>query len=222
MVNMFFVLLQFTQAKPKWRREHYRNLLSVSQNYFASSLVELAIFTIPGPIIFSTITHFLTKMNHSFYSFFVHCTGQILLSNAGVAFGYFVSSLVDTVEQANTIAGPMIFPFLTAGSILLKKVPNYLVYFKKFSLFYHGTKMISKGQWLRVGPMRCSLDGKIINSSDCHGLLQSIDGIDVLDYLGFNDGRPVWQDALWLIGISAVFRGLAWLTLLWKYRKSQK
>ena len=135
---------------------------------------------------------------------------------------YFISSLVDTVEQANTIAAPMIFPFLTAGSILLKKVPDYFLYFKKFSLFYYGAKMLSKGQWQDVGTMRCMKNDEILENSDCPWLWRSFKGPDILEYLGFDDGRSAWQDALWLIGIALFVRCLAWVTLLWNYRRSQK
>ena len=84
------------------------------------------------------------------------------------------------MEQANTIAAPMIFPFLTAGSILLKKVPDYFLYFKKFSLFYYGAKMLSKGQWQDVGTMRCMKNGEVLENPDCPWLWRSFKGPDIL------------------------------------------
>ena len=88
MMNMFFVCLHFTQAKSKWRREHYSGLLPISYNYLASTVVEIVLYTLPSSIIFSAIVYVLTKLHQSKNAILIHFVGQVLLANVGVSFGY--------------------------------------------------------------------------------------------------------------------------------------
>merc|ERR1712110_1306137 len=63
--------------------------------------------------------------------------------------GYFISSLADSVEVANTLANPIIAPLLLFGGLFIKsnRIPVYFFWLKYISWFYYGTEVIFIGQW---------------------------------------------------------------------------
>ncbi|KAK8792777.1 hypothetical protein WA158_004941 [Blastocystis sp. Blastoise] len=128
--------------------EYASGLYRVDTYYLAKSLVDLP-FQIIFPVLFTCIVYYLVGLDPDF-SRFLGFTGILLLvTNATLALGYFISCLSPTMEFASAMTAIIILPFVLLGGFFLNDdtVPVYLIWLSEISMFKWGFKLLLINQF---------------------------------------------------------------------------
>jgi ATP-binding cassette, subfamily G (WHITE), eye pigment precursor transporter len=169
--NLFAVINVFTQELPIFLREHFNGMYRVDVYYICKVLVDVPTFIVL-PMVFITICYWMIGMYPDVTCFFIACAVIVLVTNAAVSFGYFISCVSGTENLALALAPTCIIPLMLFGGFFLNSgtVPKYFLWLAvsdKFR-FAKGRKMFNN--------LFCS---NALNHSSLFGLFHSS---NIFDY----------------------------------------
>jgi len=208
--NVFSVINVFCLELPIFLREHGNGMYRTDVYFLAKTLSELPLYII-FPTLFIGITYYMIGLNADIGCFFI-CVGiTILVSNAGVSFGYMTSCVSSNVNVALAITAPSIIPFMIFGGFFLNSgsVPSWLMWLQYLSWFNYANEALSINQWQNVDFINCT--GQVACPPN---------GTVVLQQLGYDEDN-FNTDIGGLAGLVVGYRIIAFLILLLKAHRHQ-
>ena len=114
---------------PIFLREHSNGMYRVDVYYICKVLVDVPTFIVL-PFIFTTICYWMIGLYPDPIAYLTACGIVILITNAAVSFGYFLSCLAGTENLALALAPTCIIPLMLFGGFFLNSgtVPSYFVW----------------------------------------------------------------------------------------------
>lgn len=116
--NIFGVVNSFPNEIPIFLREHSNAMYRVFYYYFAKSLVELPKYIV-FPLVFTTIVYWMTGLDEKPDKYLICCAVIILVSNAAVSFGSFLSTASPSVNAALALSAPLLVPLMIFSGYFL-------------------------------------------------------------------------------------------------------
>ncbi|KNB46494.1 hypothetical protein JH06_0100 [Blastocystis sp. subtype 4] len=118
-------------------------LYRIDAYYLAKTIVGLPMSLI-FPIIGASINYCIIGLDPAPQRFFAYIGILLLVTNATVALGHFISALTGDFVLANAISAMLLLPFVLLGGFYLQdqSVPPYLIWLKETSMFNWGFKLM--------------------------------------------------------------------------------
>lgn len=207
----------FCDELPTFLREHQANLYRVLPYFLAKNLAE-AIQYIIYPVIFSSITYWLSGYSTDIGAFIFFTIICVLITNTAISISYVMSCVFGLVSVAISVMPIFVVPVMAFGGffINIKSLPTYFRPIEFLSYFQYGFEALVINEWSRVEKIPgCDSSSKNSTYLKCYS-----NGNDVIHQLGFNENR-MWIDVLILIAMILVFRTIAFIAL-WIRAKTKK
>ncbi|XP_031332545.1 protein white-like isoform X2 [Photinus pyralis] len=203
--NLFSVIHVFCAELPVFLREHRNGMYRTDVYFLSKTLADLPLF-VAIPVITICICYFSIGLNPDASHFFTAAGILVLVANAAVSFGYFVSCLSSSVDMAMSLAAPMMIPVMLFGGffINLDSIPKYFQWLSYLSWLRYGYEGLMVNQWSDIGYINCT------GSETCPK-----NGSVILDIYHFSVDN-VTADCISLLGLICFFRIMAYLALLLK------
>jgi len=223
-------------------RERTAGAYAVLPYYVAKLLAELP-FAALGPFLFGCIVYFLIGFVNEADNFFIFCGIVIVINATAVAWGMFVSSFSNSVEQATGLAPLVAIVSLLFGGFYINSdnIPDSIEWVQELSFFKYGFKAMCLNEYadlvfensegvkctelMSVAEQSGGADstggrwGGAQNSSaglDC----AFVNGKQVLDLLTFSTGS-IGECMLYLLFIAAGVHAMAYLCLVRQAQRFQ-
>ncbi|XP_065681932.1 protein white isoform X2 [Hydra vulgaris] len=166
----------FPAEIPVFLKEHKLAMYRPDVYFISKTLSEFPWYVI-GPVIYSTIFYFMVGLRTDAAAFFIFVGIVQLLNQAGLSFGYFISSISPTVQVATSVGPPLIMPFVLFGGFFLKdmSIPDYFIWLKWLSFVKYGAECVQINQWANYGQV-----------GHCNGTNICFDGKKVLESNGYS------------------------------------
>ncbi|XP_057365334.1 protein white-like [Daphnia carinata] len=203
-IHIYGVVTVITNEIPIVLREHRMKMYRTDVYFLCKTLADLPADFI-FPFIFTLITYHAIGLNVLADRFFIACGIMILVTNAVTSFGYFVSCLISSTENAINSVTPLVTPLLYIGGFYIQNsaVPAYLDWMRYLSWFMYGNEALSINQWVGVQ----------FNDTACPDSVCI--GEDILKDYDYNPDF-YYRDIIGLCGLIVGFRVLAFFALLRK------
>ncbi|OQV17113.1 putative Protein white [Hypsibius exemplaris] len=176
--------------------------------YICKVLVDVPTFIVL-PMVFITIAYWMIGMYPDVTAFFIAAAIIVLVTNAAVSFGYFISCAAGTENLALALAPTCIIPLMLFGGFFLNSgtVPKYFLWLAYISWFKYGNEALAVNQWRHISHINCT------TSVSCPR-----DGQAVLRQLNFHEDNLNF-DIVMLFVLIVAFRVLAFIALAIRARR---
>ncbi|KAK4030084.1 hypothetical protein OUZ56_023042 [Daphnia magna] len=203
-IHIYGVVSVITNEIPTFLREHRIGMYRTDVYFLSKTLADLPSDFL-FPFVFTLITYHAIGLNVLVARFFIACAIMILVTNAVTSFGYFVSCLISSSENAINSVTPLVTPLMYIGGFYIQNsaVPAYLDWMRYLSWFMYGNEALSINQWVGIQ----------FNDTACP------DGVCIGEHiLNDYDYNPdfYYRDILGLCALIVGFRVLAFFALLHK------
>ncbi|CAA2967144.1 ABC transporter G family member 21-like [Olea europaea var. sylvestris] len=196
---LFNAVFTFPQERPMLTRELSSGMYRLSSYYLARIAGDLPMELVL-PIIFTTITYWMSGLKPSLITFLL--TLSIVLLNVLVSqgLGLALGAVLMDVKQAATLSSVMILVFLLASGYYVQHMPPYINCLKYFSFSHYCYKFLVAVQYSKNEVYECGWGGK-----ECR-----VQDFPAIKYLGI-DSMVV--DMAALIVMLVGYRVLAYVAL---------
>jgi len=128
--------------------EYANNTYSLLAYTVSKFLAELP-FQFLFPLIFCTITYWVSGLQIDFTKFVIFVVTIFLVANIGQAIGLVVGTLITILPIAVGIMPMLIIPFVIYGGFFLNKhtAPDYFVWIQYISFFFYGMEILSTNEF---------------------------------------------------------------------------
>ena len=227
--GIFSVINTFPLEKKIVDRERTAGAYAVFPYYIAKWSAELP-FAALGPFIFGCIIYWMVGFQARADKFFIFCGIIVMINATAVAWGMFISSTADSVQQATGLAPLILIIFLLFGGFYIntENIPVELAWISEISFFKWGFKALCMNEYSglvfldsrgRPCPesmaMRASdllaVNATILGPPPC----AYVNGEQVLELLTFSEGS-IGLCILWLAIILLVAHTMAYFCLMTK------
>ena len=167
------------------------------------------------PIVNASINYYLIGYNPHFEAFLFYIITGILISLAGVSFGYFISCLCSTTDVALAFGPPIIVPLQLLGGFFInvKSMPSVLSWARYISWFFYAFSALIKNQWNSIKHIDC-----LQTNSSIGGCVSS--GEEIVAFFGQGD-ENTFKTFSGIIIIIIILRLGGYLALLIRARASR-
>ncbi|RLN93646.1 hypothetical protein BBJ28_00004196 [Nothophytophthora sp. Chile5] len=192
-------------------REYQSGLYHVASWYAAKNVSELPM-QILLPVVFFVPVYFMVGINHGALVYIYQQIFVMLVNSTAVGFGYMISCVCRRADIAPVIGIAVLMPMLLLGGLLINSsdIPAYLVWLEFLSPIKYGYEGLMKVFWGRIDSISCSS-----SASSC----TAETGKQVLANFSMQS-RSAMGDGLLLLVLSAGFRFVGFLALLWNLKRN--
>jgi ABC-type multidrug transport system permease subunit len=202
------IILLWPKERAVYLEEHSTGLYSTGSFYWARTLCD-APFHFACGIIIGSITYWMFGFQVDASKFFIFMAFIQLVTFCGTSLFLMLSSLSQTMEQANLLATLVLSLFVLFNGTFTnaKTTPSYLKWMESVSFINHGVQVLAKNEYSGLS-FSCSGDLGV----QC----AFTSGDSFLNFLGYSDVSE-WKSALILIGMIVVYRFAAYLGVKYLY-----
>ncbi|GAB1608806.1 protein white-like [Argonauta hians] len=202
-IGQIMVINIFPIEIPVILRDFKSKLYSVEMYYLCKTLVD-----IPFQVVFTTllnaIAYWMVGLNPDFTRFIMSCVVLSLVGCTASSFGFFLSGMVGTVQNAMAISPLLLVPLMLFGGLFLnqRSAPAYLAWMKYVTWFSFANELLLVNQWEDIESIKCTNLTCVYHT-----------GADVLNFLSFSRENYL-KDFSMLLAMFIGFRFLGYLCLL--------
>ena len=227
--GIFSVINTFPLEKKIVDRERTAGAYAVFPYYIAKWSAELP-FAALGPFVFGCIIYWMVGFQERADKFFIFCGIIVMINATAVAWGMFISSTANSVQQATGLAPLILIIFLLFGGFYIntENIPDELEWISEISFFKWGFKALCMNEYSglvfldsrgRPCPESMSLRASDLLTANVTTLgpppCAYVNGEQVLELLTFSQGT-VGLCVLWLAIICLVAHTMAYFCLVSK------
>ncbi|GAB1608807.1 protein white-like [Argonauta hians] len=204
--SQFMVINIFPLEMAVILRDFKSKLYSVEMYYLCKSLADIP-FQVIFPLLLNAIVYWMVGLNPDFTRFLESCAVLVLVSCIASSFGFFMSAMAGTVQNAMAIAPPLLAPLMLFGGLFMnsESIPDYFIWLKYLSWFSYATELVTVNQWEDIESIKCT---NIANVT-----CQYNNGTDVLKFLNFHRENYL-MDYSAMLALFIGFRFLGYFCLL--------
>jgi len=217
MQNVIQVLTTFANERGAVMREQENGMYTTLPYFCARVLVDLPL-KVTCPAIFATLTYWMVGLQPILDKYLIFVAFNILLALAGNAMGLFLACIFPDVAIALAVAPLFLMPLIMFSGFVLNtdSIPVYFKWLEWLSPPKYAFAAIAQTEFDGL-TMTCSADQWRISMTSDGGVAKVCPfttGEAVLESLNIQDFLSVGNCALFLIGLTVIFMGLAYLALL--------
>eukprot|EP00741_Cyanophora_paradoxa_P002580 tig00000605_g2503.t1 len=207
------ILSVFDAEKAVFRREHAQGMYGAGSFFLSRVAVDLP-FQIALPWLFATVTYWMIGLQASTERYFVYSCVVVLMTLSGQALGIFIAAVSPQLELGLMAAPMLIMPLMIFSGFMVSNagIPVYFDWIKYISPMKYGYEALLKNEYTGLTGLTCE-PGK----GAC--MARSGRGEEIITALGMDDGIVLGYCILALLGMTALFLGLAYAALLRVVRK---
>nr|CAD2182767.1 unnamed protein product [Meloidogyne enterolobii] len=184
----------FCDELPIFMREHLSSLYRVDTYFIAKNIAELIQYII-YPFVFSSIVYWMSGFVHNSLAYASFVASCVCVTNVAISLSYAASCIFGTTDLALAMLPVVVIPLLAFGGFYINQqsLPSYFYPIKFISYFGYAYESAAISQWTRVNTISGCNQTTINNNNLTEYNTCYLDGMDVLDSLGFDPENIIFD-----------------------------
>ncbi|CAK5059339.1 unnamed protein product [Meloidogyne enterolobii] len=184
----------FCDELPIFMREHLSSLYRVDTYFIAKNIAELIQYII-YPFIFSSIVYWMSGFVHNSLAYASFVASCVCVTNVAISLSYAASCIFGTTDLALAMLPVVVIPLLAFGGFYINQqsLPSYFYPIKFISYFGYAYESAAISQWTRVNTISGCNQTTINNNNLTEYNTCYLNGMDVLDSLGFEPENIIFD-----------------------------